>query len=93
MTPHTPGPWTHGHVGGDFWVGPNGDGSSILARVAWEFGEIEAGRANARLMAAAPSMLAALESARWTLEKIGTEETHGTIDVIVSAIAKATGDA
>jgi hypothetical protein len=62
MSKHTPGPWTFGHWGNDFWIGTDKSGlSGKVARVIWDMGEaVEEGRENARLIAAAPDMYAAL---------------------------------
>jgi len=62
MSKHTPGPWTFGHWGDDFWVGPDSSGlTQKVARVTWGMGEErEEGRENARLIAAAPDLLEAL---------------------------------
>ena len=63
MSKHTPGPWTFGHWGDDFWVSPDSSGlTQKVARVTWGMGEErEEGRENARLIAAAPDLLEALK--------------------------------
>jgi len=62
MSKHTPGPWTFGHWGNDFWVGTQPNGlSGKVARVLWGMGEgVEEGRENARLISSAPDLLDAL---------------------------------
>jgi hypothetical protein len=62
MSKHTPGPWTFGHWGDDFWVSPDSSGlTQKVARVTWGMGEErKEGRENARLIAAAPELLEAL---------------------------------
>ncbi len=64
MSKHTPGPWKFGHWGDDFWVGADGYDGRKVARVTWGMGEeVEEGRENARLIAAAPDLLEALREA------------------------------
>lgn len=57
---HTLGPWTFGHFGRDqLWVGQSYD-SLPVATVAWDCADArENSRDNARLIAAAPDLLAA----------------------------------
>ena len=88
-TKHTPGPWIKAKykvrtAGGDLiaHTRPTGEGSSD-------------DEANARLIAAAPEMLAALRKAAVVLAGACTHapelEPHATYDSVSAAIAKATG--
>lgn len=96
MSEHTPGPWYFGHWGDHFWVGPDRTGQTgKIAGAVWGMGEVvEAGRANARLIAAAPDLLeavkTAIESAVWR------HQSHCVCEVceqMRAAIAKAEGTA
>lgn len=93
---HTPGPWKVGdrkpYV--EVWGPMRMNHSPILASM-----ESEPREANARLMAAAPDMLAALREVEWIFD--GQEditETGGANDAMKAlmavrpAIAKATGE-
>lgn len=92
MSKHTPGPWFAQDtrlVGGQVAVvGPNHDrkageqGVMVVAHVNGRSGEQGA---NARLIAAAPDLLAALQAAR------GYVSQPKVLAAILSAIAKATG--
>jgi len=88
MSKHTPGPWTFGHWGDDFWVSPDSSGlTQKVARVTWGMGEErEEGRENARLVAAAPELLAALKGVLRVADR-KTDE----FDAARAAIAKAEG--
>lgn len=100
----TPGPW-------DFWSGYNAvdqmeaeitadDGDIVIARYNYLIRE---GEANAQLMAAAPELLKALETARLFIVngiELGfirmphsdtPDPAHGTLPAIDAAIAKAKG--
>lgn len=100
MNAHTPGPWEFEEQPGDEWW--FGDGGQIVIRAAggktWDsFAVMSAednGRANARLIAAAPELLKALIACAEQLEMI-TGKVHDErcawIDARV-AIAKATGE-
>lgn len=88
---------------GDGYKAPENDGWLIatveLGRVINDDGElVEIGhgvaRANARLIAAAPELLEALEEARLTLEVVQGRGSSVklTLDIIDKAIAKATGE-
>lgn len=103
---HTPGPWViqDNAAFGVHIYGPGGlGGGKHLARVSNSAG-VDA-RANARLIAAAPDMLAALKAARQFIEN-GVEfgfvrmpdpstpdPAHNTLPTINAAIAAATGSA
>ena len=78
-TQHTPGPWT---VDNQYIHGP--DGIRFLA-VAGD----GAGQANARLIASAPDLYAALENIIEHRERMGLGSDH-VYDAARAAIAKAT---
>lgn len=87
QTTHTPGPWEV--LAGPEWGGFTVGGQRIVATMReWGFpGEAEA---NARLIAAAPDLLAALESAEDVLSET---DTHlSTLHKVRAAIAKAKGE-
>jgi hypothetical protein len=112
MTKHTPGPWHVNSVDGSQWavIGPatthQGCGAYICDMVNGSLeinayiGHLEAD-ANARLVAAAPELLAQLQTALRYIEHIGancTERGQGhpqqaLVDSIRNAIAKAEGRA
>ena len=87
---HTPGPWTFGHWGNDFWVGTEPSGlTGKVARVIWGMGEdVEEGRENARLIAAAPELLAAC---RYIVDAGETADEMKAVEMALDAIAKAEG--
>lgn len=95
---HTPGVWfAEPHTGTEMLILAAVDGSQeILARIqtTGRAGEMEA---NAPLISAAPELLEALRTARFTLSAVGALEfTDGpngetTREVIDSAIARAEG--
>ena len=92
MGKHTPGPWHNSVIGSTH--GPDGDpimtaGNGAIGSFA------EEGRANARLIAAAPDLLAACEAVALAGHKNSTEERFGEavtdlLPIINAAIAKAT---
>jgi hypothetical protein len=89
-TQHTPGPW----FAGTGWVGAGQikDGR-VIARVDnYPYGNSEA---NARLIAAAPDLLAAMLDLIQQLEGIGIPDWHGaeglTLEQARAAIAAAEG--
>ena len=93
MTEHTPGPWmvTPDHDEGIGWrhVSSFPEGFGDIA-TTWSGKHGDASEANARLIAAAPDMLDALE------ELVDTLDSRGVIDSFTTqsaraAIAKATG--
>jgi hypothetical protein len=101
---HTPGPWeftpmlsgSENHKGFNLW-GRNGGLRGIwlgeLSPVGTEDGDAsEEGIANARLIAAAPDLLAACEMAKGWMEESGelTSKDH-YYDFICAAIKKARG--
>lgn len=88
---HTPGPW-------------KASGTSVYAETGREIifgaynmwlGEIEERKANARLIAAAPELLEALESTAAALAEIQNQETCDCEDLLrfaCAAIARARGE-
>ncbi len=90
MTKHTPGPWKIGEYWTDVTIirgQIDGEEADIASVVMW--GKRQ-GRANARLIAATPDMLYALQLARDViLDLNGRAKYQEEIDVIESAIAKA----
>ena len=98
MSKHTTGPWTAGNVG-VIWT-PDENRRLIVARVgAFQDKELlhfsrERWTADARLIAAAPELLAALED---VLAEIGAEWddswSANVYDAAVIAVAKARGEA
>lgn len=105
MSKFTPGPW-HYHRNNAFWefgsdefgqIGDvcssgcahigNGDPSGRSKEQADQIAE-----SNARLIAAAPCLLDALESALWMVESFEgkSDEEDKTVDKVRAAIAKAT---
>ncbi len=88
---HTPGPW---HVVG--WVEENtGPVRNIANAAGCTLAFIQhcaEDKANARLMAAAPDLLAALLSADLAMANGGILASHAARKEIASAIAKATGE-
>lgn len=90
MSAHTPGPWTnHGRIYNTGFPHSSVGAKTLIARVYSEaFGDIEQEGANARLIAAAPDLLAALQGVLRVADR-KTDE----FDAARAAIAKATGDA
>lgn len=88
MSKHTPGPWTARE--------PNGPGMGWRVGPAW-LGEkpwSDETSANARLIAAAPDLLAALEAATAEIRAIYGDQppaTNSVVMLIEAAIAKAKG--
>lgn len=105
MSKHTPGPWKCGqYLGQSSWVvhmdvGDRGRGMDIVDGVAGLTPEQRL--ANARLIAAAPELLAAAQAAKLALDdllhaKDGRDwwtQRDAAMMLIDAAIAKATGDA
>ena len=88
---HTPGPWTVDSQNGQLWiVGDPRDNARTIVAQMMSANVTPATDANARLIAAAPDMLAALQWAMEHAEWSNDIET-GT-DPIRLAIAKATSD-
>ena len=89
---HTPGPW---RVGKKYVtdIYPN-DGGMLVARVMTGGISNNKSHANARLIAAAPELLAALQSIAETVvyaPEGGHEEVSDCVRIAKQAIAKATG--
>ena len=93
MTKHTPGPWGV-RIGGDAYTVEAAD-SLTVAWVTRRRDKPET-RLNACLMGSAPDLLAALEMAVATIERIAPKHgpfssVDGTLSVARAAIAKAEG--
>lgn len=102
---HTPGPWVVWGVSsndGESEVVSNRDGSKTICWTADTYNEDEdEGEAtdedlsNARLIAAAPELLEALEAAKGTIEYLLSNDDNGPayncLELISSAISKAEG--
>jgi hypothetical protein len=100
MTAHTPGPWTVSPAGTTHSArvcaeyGPHGD----ICTLSEQDTQCDGGRdigvelANARLIAAAPELLDALESITDQLDRVGDHrKDRPFIDAARAAIAKAKG--
>ena len=97
MSKHTPGPWVAGKVPQNPYPDPPGDKWSIQAASAWWIADVYpfAGgcqddsetQANARLIAAAPDLLAACKTVS---EHVG-RECRACQETLLAAIAKAEG--
>ena len=94
MSAHTPGPWTmrSARLSGDVGIAADGF-SGPIAEVFEELNRRdlrpETARANARLIAAAPDLLAVLGVARDALT--GKFDADAAVAAIDAAIAKAVG--
>jgi hypothetical protein len=89
---HTPGPWFSRYDDNGFYeIGSE----AVSLRMAFTHGEGETDEANARLIAAAPDLLAALKAIMFRMQT-DLEAGHGWAvverDLARSAIAKATGE-
>lgn len=97
---HTPGPWKFGHLGTEaFWIGPDYNQTPV-AHVDHDMEYArDNSRANARLIAAAPELLEALEGLLVFAEDaetkalVGDEGCLWPCEEARAAIAKARGDA
>lgn len=91
---HTPGPWHYRIADNGTPIVETASGEQEVARGGYE-GPIAEGEANARLIAAAPDLLAALEDAYADLDRLNTA-THPasllTLTRCFNAIAKARGE-
>ena len=86
MTQHTPGPWFAHNMG----LGPNGEGPFTYPLGT----DPDKAAANARLIAAAPDMLAALQAIAATSTEEDAETALGSIQMICrDIITKAKGSA
>ncbi|HEY6766620.1 MAG TPA: hypothetical protein VI386_17815 [Candidatus Sulfotelmatobacter sp.] len=88
---HTPGPWQYSEVKGDHVVhGPDGD------CITWCNGVRVDNEANARLISAAPDMLAALMEVGHTLEWLvihdNRQEYLPMFDRLKASVKKAKGE-
>jgi hypothetical protein len=89
MNEPTPGPYVIGLPGGPagpFWSLMNRDGNLVAMQITSE--------ANARLLGAAPDLLAALEAVYETAvngERVAWAETSGLGELVTNALAKAWG--
>jgi hypothetical protein len=99
MTNHTPGPWyieqfahPYGKTEDRTITGYTRTGNPLRIGRAYNVMGPNETDANARLIAAAPDMLEALKIAQEQYENFaGAGKDDGTLGVINSAIAKATG--
>ncbi len=93
---HTPGPWTISGTHHSIGIAPDDGKSDGLASV---FGCGPQAEANARLIAAAPELLSALEAAynaiAWDIPggNLSDQEEDALLDVIREALRKAKGEA
>lgn len=97
-TKHTPGPWSHTPMKDTIWANDGETKVATLADLPWV--TLSSGRrcsddateqANARLIAAAPELLAALERfTRW-YEQNSVPDLQGVACDAFQAIAKAKG--
>ena len=94
MNKHTPGPWTHEGQGDITGIEDNGFGRGPVDVCSVYLRAVE-GRheANARLIAAAPDLLEALERLVSAARDVGHGYMDQAIDNAESAIAKARGEA
>jgi hypothetical protein len=94
-TLHTPGPWKCDLVSLKIWAN---DGNTEIARTSSDV-SISEEEANARLIASAPDLLSALESAynaiAWDIPggNLSDKEEETLLDVIREALRKAKGEA
>ena len=88
--PHTPGPWEADGLSGKFISAGKPGHEKIIAEVTRRRESFEA-RDNARLIAAAPDMVAALEHAVDSFED--DLQFRGDLRILQAAIAKAKGEA
>lgn len=91
MSAHTPGPWRVNRKGGSQTTVLSDD--DLVVATAWSSTYRDAAEANARLIAAAPDMLAALEDALDAITDgvILPDRRDEAIRVIQAAIDKAEG--
>lgn len=88
---HTPGPWTAQHCGGRTWDVFSADGKRRVAFTMLADGRDDLPtEANARLAAAAPTMLDALERVEWWLSTV--PQGSAMRDVCRAAIKEARGE-
>ncbi len=93
-TQHTPGPWTYrqAYDNGEPTAFEVDAGRGNVATVATGAGDVDREEANARLIAAAPDLLAALKQCTHFIENSGSaEEFFITREAWRNAITKAIG--
>lgn len=92
---HAPGPWFFKIDGKDIYIGGEGHANyyDAFARVDYDDVDHEEAEATARLIAAAPDLLNALESAVGAMEVLGHPADYGALRKARRAIALAKGDA
>jgi hypothetical protein len=95
MSGHTPGPWTVGDVDNSIYVWQDGGKESFISEVSPEDVNEQEMVANARLIAAAPDLLAALIAYRDAKPQCECSSGSGckmsaARDLAIAAIAKAT---
>lgn len=100
MGEHTPGPWfvNHGRSGASYGVGQGNGGAIVVVWRGIARPKSSNGAANARLIAAAPDLLAAAielvaASDAYEGDPDDDERCRRAIDGLRAAIAKATGEA
>jgi hypothetical protein len=86
---HTPGPWRIGDAGHTVFGPPNGSPSPRTVATVVPHNDR---RDNARLIAAAPDLLAVCRSAANWFGELGNDDgAQGLLDDLLAAIAKAEG--
>lgn len=98
MSEHTPGPWSVEDHHAEGWLsvgGPDNSVDLICDLLGWQVAEgqttpLAVAMANARLIAAAPDLLAALKMVAATVEA-GEELTWGQRQQVLGAIGRAEG--
>ena len=92
---HTPGKWEVGDQGDDLTIYPPDSHAGFIAKVSSRKSTEEAG-ANARLIAAAPDLLAACKAAMGPARMDEWEHAgsvrHNALQELSTAIAKASGE-
>lgn len=92
MSQHTPGPW-EAHIEDD-WIAISACGDSTICEYRADPMEDDAAAPDARLMAAAPELLAFAEAFIEMFQSVDMrpeDECHELLGKAVDAIAKATG--
>ena len=90
---HTPGPWTYRFRSGGTTIEPENDDRVLaVVRITRDVGDADA---NAKLIAAAPELLAACRNALDALYLMGDDESHlayrqAAVKELEAALAKAT---
>lgn len=94
MSRHTPGPWKIGTPGpnGCYTVGTQGGlMTAMIAHSICEPDQVDTANANARLIAAAPELLEALEEIVAAADGDGWNQLDASFSKARAAISKATG--